>query len=229
MKFNGLSIKGKKHNFNQDSFCLRNVMGNKVLIVSDGLGSKKYSHIGSKLLCKSVMEVIYEEIDLRQLSLEALINKIYSKWIKRLEKRGLYYRDCLATLLFTIIYDDEVLCFRTGDGIISIISDYDHRIFLEDKNDSFSNLTIPFTLSINRESIDFELVKYNKFLNILCLTDGIDIFPYEEKVFKQFSQDIYEEYKEYNDIKTNKLMSKWIKKWPSNDDKTLVYYLKEKC
>ena len=111
MKYGAYSEKGSYHKRNQDSFIIKKVKGIYVVGISDGLGSKKYSHIGSKLLCKSLLDIVYKVEDFEKISKE---NNILSQ---KLQKRFSMIEtpktdDCLSKLKF---YDTLLLEFSNGN------------------------------------------------------------------------------------------------------------------
>ena len=53
----GISFKGDYHDINQDCFLAREYKDGYILVVSDGMGSKKMSQYGSKAVCEAVYEV----------------------------------------------------------------------------------------------------------------------------------------------------------------------------
>ena len=80
MKYGAYSEKGSYHKRNQDSFIVKKVKGIYIVGISDGLGSKKYSHIGSQLLCKSLLDIVYKVEDFEKISKEKLIELIFQNW-----------------------------------------------------------------------------------------------------------------------------------------------------
>ena len=85
MKYGAYSEKGAYHKRNQDSFIIKKVRGIYVAGISDGLGSKKYSHVGSKLLCKSLLDTVYKVDDFEKISKEKLIELIFQNWLKKIK------------------------------------------------------------------------------------------------------------------------------------------------
>ena len=52
----GVSLKGNYHDINQDFFITKEYDDGYILVVSDGMGSKKMSQLGSKAICEAVYE-----------------------------------------------------------------------------------------------------------------------------------------------------------------------------
>lgn len=85
MKYGAYSEKGSYHKINQDSFIIKKVRGMYIVGISDGLGSKKYSHIGSKLLCKSLLDIVYKVKNFERISKIELMELIFQNWLKKLK------------------------------------------------------------------------------------------------------------------------------------------------
>ncbi|MBF1213630.1 MAG: protein phosphatase 2C domain-containing protein, partial [Fusobacterium periodonticum] len=119
MKYGAYSEKGSYHKRNQDSFIIKKVRGIYVAGISDGLGSKKYSHVGSKLLCKSLLDIVYKVDDFEKISKEKLIELIFQNWLKKIKNLKKYpIEECSATFLFAIILKEKIIVSRVGDGFI---------------------------------------------------------------------------------------------------------------
>lgn len=136
----GISVKGKNKELNQDYYLLHHFKNALLIVVCDGLGSKKFSHIGAKYLAKSLLVMLRQSrFDFNDLvGSEA---RLLSLWQERLSKMGLDLKECSTTLLCAIIDQKYAYFGRVGDGVIAIFAD--DTYILED-NDEFSNITTPF-------------------------------------------------------------------------------------
>lgn len=229
MKYGAYSEKGSYHKRNQDSFIIKKVREIYVVGISDGLGSKKYSHVGSKLLCKSLLDIVYKVDDFEKISKEKLIELIFQNWIKKIKNLKKYpLEECSATFLFAIILKEKIIVSRIGDGFISIFTDKNSYLLNDNKNDSFSNITMAFSKNFNIDDVECLEIKNEKFRGLIACTDGIEISPNENNVILRFSKELLEECKNNTKNKLDKETKKWIKEWPSSDDKTLVYLLDDK-
>ena len=218
MKYGAYSEKGAYHKRNQDSFIIKKVRGIYVAGISDGLGSKKYSHVGSKLLCKSLLDIVYKVDDFEKISKEKLIELIFQNWLKKIKNLKKYpIEECSATFLFAIILKEKIIVSRIGDGFISIFTDKNSYL-----------LTMAFSKNFNIDNIEYLEIKNEKFNGLIACTDGIEISPNENNVILRFSKELLEECKNNTKNKLDKETKKWIREWPSSDDKTLVYLLDDK-
>jgi len=229
MKYGAYSEKGSYHKRNQDSFIVKKVKGIYIVGISDGLGSKKYSHIGSQLLCKSLLDIVYKVEDFEKISKEKLIELIFQNWLKKIKNLKKYpIEECSATFLFAIILKEKIIVSRVGDGFISIFTDKNSYLLRDNKKDSFSNITMAFSKNFNIDNIEYLEIKNEKFNGLIACTDGIEISPNENNVILRFSKELLEECKNNTKNKLDKETKKWIKEWPSSDDKTLIYLLDDK-
>ena len=126
---------------NQDAWTAFHHLRNDGIIVSDGMGSKKFSDFGSEAACRAVACAVYACRGKTEADQSFLFDRIISNWLSFTEP--LEPRDCSATCLFAVRFSDGLI--RTGmlgDGLISILKTDGSVISLnENKTDSFSNIT----------------------------------------------------------------------------------------
>ena len=118
----GVSIIGSYHEVNQDSYLCKPYKDGYILVVSDGMGSKSLSHLGSKYVCESVYSVISNiKLNMDKISFQDTIYTCYEEWKKCLLGQDIeqYY----ATLLLIVIRENKISAARLGDGFISIYLD----------------------------------------------------------------------------------------------------------
>ncbi len=139
----GASIRGVYHAYarlpNQDAFLIRKNQKGLLLVLCDGLGSKKDSQIGAKKLCESVEKAL-NAIDIQGCNL-ALLNKvIFSIWECLLYP--LEVRNALSTLQLVFIGKEKAFIGKVGDGLLAVLGK-EHRLLREDKQD-LAHFTTPF-------------------------------------------------------------------------------------
>lgn len=229
MKYGAYSEKGSYHKRNQDSFIIKKVKGIYVVGISDGLGSKKYSHIGSKLLCKSLLDIVYKVEDFEKISKEKLMELIFQNWLKKIKNLKKYpLEECSATFLFAIILKEKIIVSRIGDGFISIFTDKNSYLLSDNKKDSFSNITMAFSKNFNINNVEYLEILNEDFKGLIACTDGIEIFPNNDETILKFSKELLGECKSKKKNRLDRETKKWIKEWPTSDDKTLVYLFNDK-
>ena len=224
------SVKGVLHENenipNQDAYSVKRYKFGTILVVSDGLGSKKYSDVGSKAVGKAVDRAVqiwngYVEKDIR-----LLIPLIVSVW--NMEIFPYSQRDCGATCLFAIILNDgHVYLGQLGDGSIYIYIDNELKL-LREKEDDFDNLTVCMGSFSNY--LDWSLKEYyigNNPFGIVMMTDGVSETIVEEKK-EDFIKLMFRRISECeNLLKRNNLVYKILSEWnpvSAGDDRTLICY-----
>ncbi len=208
---------------NQDSFITKNYSWGNIVVVADGLGSKKYSDIGSNKICKAVCESVVKFVKIDNASLKDLFRLIHSNWIINITPH--YYRDCSTTCLIAIQIHNRLIVARLGDGMIIAESSDDNTIILADaKDDSFSNMTNCMSDRFNYADWQvYDLKDFNTKYVILC-SDGIaDDLEDDKKV--SFANSLYTSYLGKNTRTINRDIKNWLEKWPvpkHTDDKSIA-------
>ncbi len=220
----GVSQKGPSHLINQtpnqDAYKVKSFYWGMVGVVCDGLGSKQYSHIGSKALVKAVVKAS-DLFDFENSNIEQFEPLVKSLWEKKIYPYSI--SDCSTTLLFTIIKHNTIYIGRVGDGIICILGG-DNTI-IEESKDSFTNYTTAFGRD---ENIKWKIFNLENVDSIVICSDGISEDIQRGKIF-DFCEKYVLKYKEEKKKRRKKEIKSWLKKWPvkgHSDDKTIVALVK---
>ncbi|MFH5882352.1 PP2C family serine/threonine-protein phosphatase [Liberiplasma polymorphum] len=221
----GASIKGEFHKKNklpnQDAYLIHKHKQYTLVVVCDGLGSKKHSKRGSKKLSKAFKKEVKRFYNQQKFDFSFLIKNVAKRW-----ERSLFpfkARDSDTTCLFALISSKNILMAQIGDGLIVFKSKNGAVIIKEDSND-FTNETQTFNKSsINQWTV--KSIKPNAYedLSLLLCTDGIGNDLKIEHL-DDFIGDLVQtiQTKETNQNKTLvKIISNWPNKF-STDDKTIV-------
>ena len=205
---------------NQDSFMIKKFQWGIVGVVCDGLGSKRYSDIGSKGLSNAIIKAS-TIFNFQTSKLE-----LFEPLVKSLWKKNIYpypQNDCSTTLLFTVINDNKVFVGRVGDGAIGILGA--NTILLEESKDSFTNYTTPFG---REESIKWQIFDAQDVDSISLCSDGISEDIKKNKLLDFFKEYVLK-YTNEKQRKRKKEIALWLKNWPvkgHTDDKTIVSLVK---
>ncbi len=222
----GASARGKSHiklkKPNQDSFLVDNKEDYILAVVCDGLGSKKYSHVGSKKLCKILKKQINKCFKLKSLDIEELIPVLKIKWKRAIWPIPAHKAD--TTCIFVVLSKKNIIMCQIGDGLCALRSG-DELIILSPKNDDFSNETTTFFKSSIKDW-RVEVLNIEKECNykILLCTDGISE-DLKFEVLSDFIEEIANAINNQSGYKDNEEILEIINNWPnkySNDDKTMV-------
>lgn len=224
------SVKGMLHKSdnlpNQDAYSVKRYKFGTILVVSDGLGSKKHSDFGSKAVGKAVARAVriwneYGEKDIR-----LLLPLIVSIW--NLEIYPYSQKDCGATCLFAIITNDgHVYLGQLGDG--SIYISVENELYLvREKEDDFTNLTV--CMGGFSSYLDWKLKDINvgrKPFGIVMMTDGVSETIIDEKK-EVFVNLLFKRLSECENLsKRNNFIYKILSEWnpvSAGDDRTLICY-----
>lgn len=233
MKFEEIgyaSVKGMLHENsnvpNQDAYSVKRYKFGTILVVSDGLGSKKYSDFGSKAVGKAVHKAVqiwngYSERDIR-----LLLPLIVSIW--SMEIFPYSQKDCGATCLFAIIATDgHVYLGQLGDGSIYVSID-NELILIREKEDDFTNLTVCMGGFSSYSDWNFKDINVgNKSFGIVMMTDGVSETIVHEKK-EDFINLLFKRLSECENLsKRNNLVYKILSEWnpvSAGDDRTLICY-----
>ena len=118
----GVSVQGL-HDVNQDSFQYSDFGFGQILVLSDGLGSRKHSDVGSRSFCNCVVELAKET----RCSVEAygdingFLAEIHRRWLASLD--GHEVRDCYCTALIVMNKRGWNRSAQQGDGVIVGMAD----------------------------------------------------------------------------------------------------------
>lgn len=223
----GCSVIGPSHiksnKPNQDSFLIKKYKKGFVAVVSDGVGSKPLSHIGSKAVCKSVCLVMKDYLNYeKEVDIKDALRLIHARWLFEIAPN--FAEDCCATVLFAVVSNKKILLCRLGDGMICCRNNYEDTLMLDDKSDSFSNVTKCMRYKFTYDDWYVEEIPLENFEYIALSTDGISdditedkLIPFVQKFVKEYSS-------EKNNIRTKKI-KQMLNNWPvpmHSDDKTIA-------
>lgn len=210
----GVSIKGKNKILNQDYFLTRRYKNTLILICCDGLGSKRFSNLGSKLLASSAA-LILKRIALNKNNLNIFESSLKTLWQEKILCYTQEFNECSSTFLCGFVYDEFSYFGRVGDGAIAIFGNTDY--LLQEEEQDFSNITYSF----GDKDIEWLILKTQDINSIALCSDGITEFVDRDRLM-----DFFKEYiNEYKDIHNKREIKRWLKDLNNKgfkDDKTLV-------
>ena len=220
----GISIMGSYHNVNQDSFLCQTYKDGYIMVVSDGMGSKSLSHLGSKCICECVYDVVSNyAFDLDVISFKDIIYACHEEWKKRLSDFDI--KQCYATLLVAVIRKKTIKAARLGDGFLAIYADGKVTCLYDKKENYFANETDCLKENLDREKIEIVKIEYSKYQGAVSCTDGVEIGTMQEKDIIGFTQEFVDEYSNKEKEEVIEEIESWLEDWPGMDDKTLVFVM----
>lgn len=213
---------------NQDSFFVKNFGSYSLLVISDGMGSKKHADVGSHAIClavyKALVHYVYTERRHHKRN-RNIFSMIKNEWLKMIAPYN--PKDCSATCLFVLRSKKKVLAAMLGDGLVYLRGkkEEDSKLLIDEKNDDFSNSTVSMSDSNYLNEWRFASVSTKKIDSVLLTSDGIssDLIQGKEKEFAdELLKDVNHE---KTLIKKRNYIQNVIDNWPvpkHSDDKTIV-------
>jgi serine/threonine protein phosphatase PrpC len=216
----GASVIGPGHSIdgspNQDAYLTRKLGRGFLLVVCDGMGSKRLSHIGSAMACQAVLEITGTScfsIDNRE-----LVEGIYRRWLQLID--DINPKEAVTTCLFC--WGDgsgNVRSFQLGDGII-LAKD----LARPETRSGFGNETTG--LGISKKYSDWVIGNFHLGSGeaVVLMTDGIseDLVNGSEMLLLN---SIRANFHTMSSRRVKKQLQKELMDWPTPnhlDDKTLV-------
>jgi len=224
------TVIGFEKNVNQDSHEIYETSKYLISIVTDGLGSSKYSDIGSFQATKAVRKAITQWRSLNDSNSSVLLQLIHFYWNLFINDLNLEKKDCSTTCLFVYIdkENSKGLIARLGDGMIYFKSnDY---TYITPPSDDF-NYTKSLGSSKSVKDWVINSIKLDKDdFSFFIATDGIsdDIVKNTEKEFISHLIDCMNKLEKKS---CNNFLQKTLKNWPTKfhkDDKTICITWSEK-
>jgi serine/threonine protein phosphatase PrpC len=164
---------------NQDAWKVRHYWWGDTVALSDGIGSRRKAHIGSAAACDAVIEAAkfcqrHDPVDL-----EDRLKLIQTFW--RMMVYPLPAQDCSATCLFVVRHNGgAALLGLLGDGLIAACRrNGSVDVLVNEKMDSFSNVTNGLGYESGRFEWRFLKLPENEYCAFILCSDGIsdDLLP----------------------------------------------------
>lgn len=217
------TVTGFEKNINQDSHEIYESSKYLISIVTDGVGSSKYSDIGSFQATKAVRKAITQWRSLSENNSSVLLQLIHFYWNLFINDLNLEKKDCSTTCLFVYIDKENStgLIAQLGDGMIYFKSN-DYTYLTPASEDFNYTKSLGSSKSVKDWTVNsVNLAKDDLFFFIA--TDGIsdDIIKNKEKEFITYLIDSMKKLEKNN---CNSYLRKTLQDWPTKfhtDDKTI--------
>lgn len=226
----GASVTGPGHlatgKPNQDSWLsFHHTWGNGI-IVSDGLGSKKYSNFGSHAACYAGYQAALACSENTDVTDRFMIEKIKEKWLYFISP--LEPHDCAATCLLAFCIDNVIRVGMLGDGLAAAVKNDGSVVMMsEEKSESFSNITAALSAKTTEKNWRWLLLPENDCSAVLLCTDGVaDDLIDPEGFIKEFIS----AYRNLSVVSSARHSFEMLENWPTpkhSDDKTLACMILE--
>ena len=239
----GVSVPGqdsdKKIKTNQDSFYIFKKKNSISLIVCDGAGSAKFSHLGAKAFSKNLGRFCLKNSV--QFTQEEIIDHI-KKGIKHIFKLLLRFskifklnackKDFATTILGFVQFSERLsIGFHIGDGSLIFLSKEEKTISFLSKpeNGEYINQTFFITDDNWEEKLRFFKIDF-KYEVLLAMTDGVTAMALKNNMpFGGFINPIINFLVSHSDEKCIEALKSSLSSLKatqiSNDDKTFAWFL----
>ncbi|WP_261429899.1 PP2C family serine/threonine-protein phosphatase [Xiamenia xianingshaonis] len=215
---------------NQDAWCSFNHSYCKGIAVSDGLGSKQFSHYGSAAACMSVERAVYETwIDDNESIDEDFLERIKGYWLDYI--RPLSPKTAAATCIFGIVYQSKVWIGLLGDGCAAMVKNSGEVVLITDnKAGSFSNMTEALSPNTRSDDWKFAYSPEDSCSAVVLCTDGISDDMPDEETLKSFVREFSKSQLDSSAVFSAREARRMLEDWPTpkhTDDKTIACLLRK--
>ena len=215
----GFTIQGSYHDKNQDSYWVGAVSGGYIVALSDGLGSCKYSEIGSQTFCEVVRELA-DSLNCQIHDTDVFLKQVEEDWKISIRHKLYKIEDCHATALFAVIGNKDTWFFRLGDGVLGVKFDKGATVLCDLKEDGYLNITD--CLGISSMSWEKYRVPTANLQGIFICSDGVTDDNDKDNLI-DLIEGIYTEYGNQSKKEIEEDLSLWVPTMKSRDDKTVAF------
>jgi hypothetical protein len=212
---------------NQDAWAPFHHAWGDGIIVSDGLGSKRFSDIGSDAACLAVACAVHACQGKSGIGYDALSDQIKKNWLSFIAP--LDPRDCAATCLFAFRTDNGVVRLgMLGDGLVAAVKPDGVVVSLSaDKTEGFSNITDALSSHMTETNWKWLSFPENDCQSIVLCTDGVaDDLEDADGFVKEFSN----AHRHLSSVSATRRAREMLENWPApkhSDDKTIACLFRE--
>ena len=209
---------------NQDAWLARHFAWGDVVAVSDGLGSRRQAHLGSKAACQAVVEAGRCFQSHPSATLDDMLRFLHAWWIWLTAPESPI--DCAATCLFAIRSGGVITLAQLGDGLIVACPRGPGQavILTDDKNNEFANVTT--SLGATHHLADWRAARIpeDEYHGIVLCSDGIsnDLVAGSAS---EFANELVNAYRGSPAQIRRPHVRQWLDHWPvpgHSDDKTIA-------
>lgn len=236
----GVSVRGRSHERlgveNQDSFLVKNFGSYSLVVVSDGLGSKRKSAIGSACACRAVLKAVRmfvyrgKKYRRKKGGFSSLLSLITSFWCELIAPNP--PDDCSATCLFALVSAKRLkrktcICAALGDGMVFVSAERGWLLLTDEKDGDFVNSTFSLSAKNNLGEWQVKSLSFsakNKLKGVFVSSDGISSDLKEGREV-QFAESLLSELASVESLKQKAAFLKRIAdNWTGQggDDKTMA-------
>lgn len=226
----GISIRGMLHQRleepNQDAFRFK--LGDKLsyLIVADGLGSCKHSHVGAQAAVDLFAQWIEEQSFFQSSLAQSFQASSYMELIQRWQERIGHFstKDYDTTLHYAVLLPHALYIGGIGDGL-AVYQLNKEVVVVTVRQDGFSNITKSLAMKQAVEHITTICIPIDsqvKDLSVILTTDGVadDLMP---EMLKELPSYLHNEWQQQGAEQLQYMLTEWLQNWETShhsDDRT---------
>lgn len=227
----GVSVCGPGHlatgKPNQDAWRSFHHIWGDGISVSDGLGSKPFSNVGSQIACYAVEHSFRTFRNQTKSDNGLFLENVVSNWLSRIAP--LDPSDCAATCLFAVRSgDDTIHIGMLGDGLIAALNMDGSVISLsEDKSQGFSNITIALSQRTSKKDWQYLSLKEKDTDAVILCSDGV---ADDLENIDDFAKDFIQAHRSLSKLSAERQIRAMLENWPTpkhTDDKTIACLFRE--
>ena len=202
------------------------------IVVSDGLGSKEFSHFGSTAACMAVERAVFSMwIGECTVFDQDFLDSIKDCWLEHIAPFEPH--QAAATCLFGIVFESMVWIGQLGDGCAAAVkSDGEITMLTDDKADSFSNMTDSLAASLTADKWKLVGIPEDECEAIVLCTDGVSDDIDGLDALADFLRSFSRTASEMATIVAAREAKAMLENWPTpkhTDDKTIACLIRREA
>ena len=223
----GASVKGSAHLGlgmpNQDSWLKRHYAWGEFIGVSDGLGSKPSSEVGSRQACRAAVGAVRFHVKSPRSSIDALCSMIHALWKIMINhtRADLFSSTCL----FAFRRGNEMILSQLGDGLAGVcMRDGEIILIKDEEDDSFVNMTACLGENHRPNLWRSRRLQADECQAVFLMSDGISGGIKEGKE-SRFLEMLHSHLSGFPPIQRSREIRRWLRAWSypnDSDDKTIA-------
>lgn len=218
----GTSVKGPAHEQdglpNQDAISVHGLRGGSFVSVADGLGSRRYSHTGSRMAVALARKVALNHEGTQSIDVPGYLSRSWRAAFKN------HYDDYETTCLWAWVDSTgEGIVGQAGDGLVLIRSQGRFCVLTAQK-DGFGNQTTTLAQAEFAGACSSSISLVSPGDGVLLMTDGVsdDLIPEQ---LEPFFDAIYSRQQRCSKRRMKRWLDKELRGWSTpchGDDKTIA-------